>query len=297
MKLRHIEIFHTVYLSGSVSAAARILSVSQPSVTKVLRHAEQQIGFPLFVRTRGRLVPTEEAHLLFQEVSDIQDRVYALRQSSQNLRKGRGAVIRVAALPSLGLGAIPDAVARFLKRRPSVVFDLQTTHHDEMVRRLYERETDIVVGFDVPRNAAMAHRRLGQSELVVMFDERALPDPGESVALPELAGKPFISPVQSGPIGHLLSAELGRLEVELDEVVSARTFYIAAALVRAGVGMTVVDRFTAQATAGPGVGFRSIEPPLTFDVYAAYLESRPPSALAGLFLDDLAAVIGCARDR
>jgi DNA-binding transcriptional LysR family regulator len=224
-------------------------------------------------------------------VADIQDRVHGLRQSSQNLRKGRGAVIRVAALPSLGLGAIPQAVARFLKRRPSVTFDLQTTHHDEMVRRLYERETDIVVGFDVPRSAAMAHRSLGRSELVVMYDERMLSKADNKVTLAELAGKPFISPVQSGPIGQLLSAELNRLEVALDEVVSARTFYIAAALVRAGVGLTVVDRFTAQATVGPGIGFRAIRPSLTFDVYAAYLENRPPSALAGEFLDELSRAI------
>ena len=40
MNLRHIEVFHAVYVNGSVSAAARMLNVSQPSVSKVLRHAE-----------------------------------------------------------------------------------------------------------------------------------------------------------------------------------------------------------------------------------------------------------------
>jgi DNA-binding transcriptional LysR family regulator len=38
--LRHIEIFHAVYVNGSVSGAARALNVSQPSVSKMLRHAE-----------------------------------------------------------------------------------------------------------------------------------------------------------------------------------------------------------------------------------------------------------------
>ena len=40
MNLRHIEIFHAVYVNGSVSGAARALNVSQPSVSKMLRHAE-----------------------------------------------------------------------------------------------------------------------------------------------------------------------------------------------------------------------------------------------------------------
>ena len=47
MRLRHIEVFHAVYSSGSVTAAARMLNVSQPSVSKVLAHAEQQLGYPL----------------------------------------------------------------------------------------------------------------------------------------------------------------------------------------------------------------------------------------------------------
>ena len=107
MNLRHIEVFHAVYVNGSVSAAARMLNVSQPSVSKVLRHAESLLGFPLFDRTGGRLVPTEDAHTLFAEVSEIQERVYALRESSKNLKRGVGTLLRVSALPSIALDALP----------------------------------------------------------------------------------------------------------------------------------------------------------------------------------------------
>ena len=261
MKLRHIEIFHAVYVNGSVSAAARLLNVSQPSVTKTLQHAEQLLGFPLFVRAKGRLLPTADAHNLFGEVSTIQDRVYALRQISQNMRHGRGATVRVAALPSLGLGAIPGAVARFLKAHDGVAFDLQTAHHDDMMRRLYEQEADIFVGFEVPRGAPVVHRKIGSGELVVMYRQADLPDAGPRLSLAEIAHRPFISPVHSGPIGQLLTGELSRLGVLLDEVVRARTFYIATALVRAGVGLTVVDSFTARATLTPGLAYRPVEPP------------------------------------
>src|SRR3954464_13155812 len=111
MNLRQIEIFHAVYLHGTVSAAARSLNVSQPSVTKVLRHAESSIGLPLFERARGRLIPTEDARALFAEVADIQERVRSLRQTCHNLRLGRGGLLRISALPSLGLRVIPETVA------------------------------------------------------------------------------------------------------------------------------------------------------------------------------------------
>ena len=58
MRLRQIEVFHAVYTSGSVTKAAAVLNVSQPSVSKVLAHAEQQLGYALFDRVRGKLVPT-----------------------------------------------------------------------------------------------------------------------------------------------------------------------------------------------------------------------------------------------
>jgi DNA-binding transcriptional LysR family regulator len=292
MKLRHIEVFHAVYVCGSVSAAARLLNVSQPSITRTLQHAEQLLGFPLFVRTKGRLLPTEDAHHLFAEVSTIQERVYGLRQISQNMRQGRGGTVRIAALPSLGLSAIPGAVARFLCAHPGVSFDLQTAHHDEVMRRLYEREADLFVGFEAPRGEPLAHHRIGSGELVAMFRRADLPDVGPRLPLAALAGHAFVSPVQSGPIGQLLTRELSRVGVLLDEVVRARTFYVATALVRAGVGLTVVDNFTAQATVTAELTFRPLDPPLAFEVYAVYLASRPPAVLATAFLRDLAIELG-----
>ena len=56
MRLRHVEVFNNVYKTGSVTAAAKLLNVSQPSVSKVLAHAEQQIGFPLFERIKLSLI-------------------------------------------------------------------------------------------------------------------------------------------------------------------------------------------------------------------------------------------------
>ena len=58
MRLRQIEIFYHVYRAGTISSAARALGVSQPSVSKVLKHTEDQIGIALFRRERGRLIPT-----------------------------------------------------------------------------------------------------------------------------------------------------------------------------------------------------------------------------------------------
>lgn len=288
MNLRHIEVFHAVYVNGSVSAAARMLNVSQPSVSKVLRHAESLLGFPLFHRTSGRLVPTEDAHTLFAEVAEIQDRVYGLREASRNLKRGSGALLRISALPSIALDALPGTVAQFLRTRREVKFDLQTIHHEDLLRKLYERETDLAVAYAVPPGAALGHRRLGAGELVVLYRETDMPNAPERVDIGALEGRPLITLAASGPIGHLFTAEVQARGLVLDEVVSARTFHIATALVRQGVGLTVVDNFTALASLGPGLAMRPLANPLRFDVNAMYLQDRPPTALATDFLKALA---------
>lgn len=284
MNLRHIEIFHAVYVNGSVSAAARALNVSQPSVSKTLRHAESLLGFELFQRVNGRLLPTEDAHALFADVADIQERVGALRETGRNLRAGAGTTLRISALPSLALGVLPDAVARFLKRHPDVRFDLQTVHHDDLLRKLYERESDIAIASEPPRGVALSRSWLGEGELVVLYREQAMPDAPPRLELSHLIGQPIISMKGSGPIGKLLGDEIDRLGIVLNEVAVARTFYIAAALVRAGVGMAIVDNFTAAASLGLGLSMRPLRPSVTFDVHAIHLLDRPPSMLAAEFL-------------
>ena len=291
MNLRHIEVFHAVYSNGSVSAAARALNVSQPSVSKTLRHAETLIGFPLFRRTAGRLIPTEDAHILFGDVADIQDRVQALREASRNMRRGTQGTLRISALPSLALDALPAAVAKFLTTHGDVRFDLQTVHHDDLLRKLFERETDIAIAYEAPANAPLAHTLLGRGELVALYREQDMPDAPPRLPLAAITGHRFISPVASGPLGRMFARELDRAGVVPDDVVSARTFHIATSLVRHGAGLAVVDSFTAQAAMVPGLAWRPLDPAMGFEVTAMYLATRPPGALAASFLKAFAATI------
>ncbi|HEY9091913.1 LysR family transcriptional regulator [Parasphingorhabdus sp.] len=284
MRLRHIEIFHAVYLHGTVSAAARALNISQPAVTKTLKHAEQQLGFPLFDRRGGRLVPTEDAHTLFIEVADVQERVSSLRQVTRNLRSGSGS-LRVSVLPSLALEILPRAVSLFSEKHSDVYFDLQTVHHEEIARALYEREADIVIAYKAPPGLPVISNWLGEGELGLLYRRDDLPNLPERVSLKQVCNQKFISLAQSGPIGDLLRRELGRSGIELNEVVSARTFYIGSALVRKGIGMAVLDNFTAQATVDDALVFSPLQPTLAFDVFAITLESRPFSHVAQEFLN------------
>ena len=73
LHLRHLEIIRTVAKAGSEAAAARLLNVSQPAVSRMLRQVEAELGFELFKREHGRLSVTNEARALLPEVTKVFD--------------------------------------------------------------------------------------------------------------------------------------------------------------------------------------------------------------------------------
>lgn len=295
MRLRHIEVFYAVYTTGSISAAARSLHVSQPSVSKVLHHAQSQLGFELFTLVRGRLVATDEAHALFEEVKEIFERMGSLRKTISNMRNMDGGHVRLAVVPSLGLHVAPDAIARYRHRFPQVTFDVQTLHHDDIFQALYERECDVALAYTPPMHPRLKRRRLGNGELMLLFEKSAFPDPGERVPIGRLAGHDMVGLANSGPIGDLLERELERHGVDIREVVSNQTYYLAAALTRYGAGMSIVDEFTAHASATAELDFRPLDPPVRFQIECVFLEDRPPSHVAEAFIQEFKTSLAAAR--
>lgn len=290
MQLRHIEIFHAVYVNGSVSAAARALGISQPSVSKTLRHAEDQLGFALFERRNRRMVPTADARALFGDVADIQAKLANLKLTGRNIRLGQGGALRVAALPSLGLELLPRAVARYLEDHPGTAFDLDMVHHDDVARALFNQATDVVIAFVAPSEFPLATRWLGEGEIGMLRRFEGAARPGR-IALADHAGERIVSIAHSGPVGDMITREMARLGIAFDEAIASRTFYIAASLVRAGVRAALIDNFTARAFAAPDLAFAPLKPAMPFDVCAMWLENRPPPSQMQGFLDIVAELI------
>lgn len=288
MRLRHIEVFHAIYTGGSINAAAKALNVSQPSLSKTLQHAEDQLGFKLFRRVRGRLIPTEEAHIVFKESREVFAKIETLQQACRSLRHGDAGHIRLAMLPVVGLAVAPAAIASFRRTHPDVTFDVQTYHHDEALRALFDRTSEIAFVFDEGEHPRLKTLRLGRGELVLLYRPGEFDDAGDRIPISAIAGRTdFVGIAASGPVGDLLGKELAKLETEVREAVSAQTFYVAAALVREGVGVAIVDELTARAMAGDTLQFKRLDPPVRFDICAIHLEDRPPSHLLSKFISEM----------
>jgi DNA-binding transcriptional LysR family regulator len=296
LNLRHIEIFHSVYVNGSISSASRALNVSQPAVSKVLKHAQDKLGFLLFRLVNGRLVPTNEAHILFREVADVYDRIGSLKLTARNLRRAEAGHTRLAVLPSLGLGIGPAAVARCRSEMPNMTFDLKTVHHDDIVRSLYERDTDLALGYRPPQDPKLADVEIGTGELVVLYRTEDLPDAPPRLDLSQLQDRDFIVLAGAGPLTELVTSEVDSRLLEITGSISVRTYYLAAALVRYGAGMAVIDEFTARGSLAPGLDYRPLTPAVRFSVHCMFLSERPPSTPQMRFMNIVQKTLAGDRD-
>jgi DNA-binding transcriptional LysR family regulator len=287
MRLRQIEVFHAVYANGSISAAARGLNVSQPAVSKVLRHTESQLGISLFNLVRGRLVPTDEAHALFREVDEVFSRISSLQVTANNLRNTGTGHLRIGVAPSLGLEVAPRAIAAFRTKYPNVTFDVKTLHHNDTSRALYERECDLSIGYDPPEHPRLRLEKLSTARLDLICRPGSFLAGKTTLKMSELNGLDMISVNGSGPIGDLVEATLEKAQVDVRKIISVSTYYIAAALVRFGSGIAIVDQFTAQSMVSDGLEALSISPEMQFGVHAIWLEDRPPSRLGLQFVAEV----------
>lgn len=261
-----------------------MLNVSQPSVSKIVKHAETRLGFSLFTLVRGRLTPTEEAHILFREVDDLHSRIGTFQRAARNLRSTSEGHIRIGVLPSLALAITPRAIARFRRQFPLVTFEVSAIHNDEFRDTLMSRESDFVIGHQVPTDLEITSAPFCSGRLGALFCPGMIPLDSDAVTLDLLRQHEVIglSPgvAIADLVGPIVSAATGGRPA-----ISVRSVYIAAALARSCAGVAIVDEFTAQAFTGEELHFRPIAPAATFHLSVQHLATHPLSRLARSFIE------------
>src|SRR5271167_2032319 len=113
MRIRQVEAFQAVMRSAGVTAAAALLNISQPSVSRLIADLEHEVGFALFVRRGGRLHPTQQGLALYEAVRRSFQGLDLLDQAARRIRAHPVGTIRVAALSALAASLLPPVLAEF----------------------------------------------------------------------------------------------------------------------------------------------------------------------------------------
>lgn len=144
IRLRHVQTLVTVARQGSLRAAAEVLAVSQPAVSKTLDELEDIVGCVLIERSRKGAVLTPEGEVFVRHGTQSLD---ALGLALQAVHGDEGMdVLRIGALPTMAAALVPRALLDFWRERPQSTVQLSTGSNPVLLARLSQREVDVVVG-------------------------------------------------------------------------------------------------------------------------------------------------------
>ncbi|AYG62605.1 LysR family transcriptional regulator [Rhizobium jaguaris] len=241
MQARQLEVFCMLMRCGTVTGAAAMLNISQPALSQILLHAEDQIGFKLFNRVRGKLVATREAEELYPECERIFAELSALRRRTTDMRYGRTGLIRVAASAPPAMSIVPKALLSFRSAHPDIVVRSLIAPLVNVVDMI--RDGDAMLGI-VMNNMArpgIEVETLGHAELVCIIPEGHRLAEHDEISFADLQSETLIS-YRAGtlPGRLLLSAAAAEKQmfnpaIEIDISITALPF------VRDGFGVAVVD--------------------------------------------------------
>lgn len=275
MRLRHIEVFHAIMQAGTISGAAQLLHISQPAVTKVLQHCELQLGMPLFDRVRGKLYPTPEAQRLFVEIDKLNRDLVAIRRLAANLRNGESELLRLMSTPTLAAAVIPAAMQRWAQTFPRSRCQLSTNHTREIVSALLLGEADLALSLQDPRHPGIKAEVLASGSLMALCPLGSPEASGEGPLPLDAIRTEMIAMAEDDPLGHMVHNACEAQGLEPASRITVQTYQLARSLVEAGLGLSVVDPFTAASADRGRVRVRALAPAMGVQLYLLSSASAP----------------------
>ena len=157
--LAAMKVYDRVCALGSLSAAARDLSMSTTAVSRVIKELEDDLGVRLLNRTTRRLNPTEAGRDYAERVRVLLSDVEELQDSTRRLDRGTRGLLRVSCSNVLAYTRITRLIPRFLDENPLVSIEFNLT--SRYVIGIVEEGYDVAIRFEAQNDSEIVARQLG----------------------------------------------------------------------------------------------------------------------------------------
>lgn len=289
---RQLEIFHAVMTTGSVTSAANALHLSQPAVTKLLRSTEERLGFLLFYRISGRMVPTDDAFVIMHEVERLFHDMSSVRQTIVDVRMGRSGALNIVGVPPLCQIIIPKAIAKFTKERPDVQVSFAQRDGNVVMQYVASQRADIGLSFLVPLHSSVNAETLSERSMVCIVPRGHRFAKRTSVTTVDLQDEPLISYPQDSTLQPLIATEFTSSKTELPRGIQATSIVTTWALVQQGVGIGIVENISRLRELYDNVVIVPFSPAISVRLDCITPRNKPPSRLAHLFMKTVLEILG-----
>ena len=290
MNARHLEVFRAIMRHSSLTAAAEALHISQPAVSKLLRHFETLIGYKLFERIGGRLVATPEAHLLFRDADRIFREIEVLKIYSNRIRDKQLSLLRVAASAPPTFALLPAATRRFRRRNPGARLVLQTLPAEEIAERILIGDIDLGLTMTTLPQPQVRNEVVGTADIVALVLPESPLAILKAITPADLKDQALISYGMNTPAGQMLARVFQEQGPVYDPQIEISLSIAAAPLVSAGLGVALVDGLVPWAKLG-NLKVLPFQPRSTLDIVLVTSSSLPQSRFGREFARDIQAAI------
>ena len=289
LTLRQIEVIRAIMVTGSIVGAARLLNVSQPGLSRLMKYTEDSLGVRLFDRRAGRYVPTSQARNIFNLLDTVHQKMDDLQAAVAGLGRGESQELCIASVPSIANVMVPRAIAKSRRRYPELSLDVNILKIEEAIDYLLVGRGELVAissRFDHP---IVEFEPLATGRLVGIVANDS-PLAGRKLITPqEMAEHPLIGINPKDPYGAIMAGMFTNNKLDYQMNVKARFGTTVCSLVAEGLGIAIIDEFTVAHGVVRGVTSIEIDADSEFHTYIAYRKDLPLSVYAEFFRNTLRA--------
>jgi len=181
--------FSAVLRLGSLTAAARDLELSQPTLGRRIAALEAKLGFALFTRSPEGLTPTPEGEALRPQIEALEAAAEAMDRAIRPEVAGGQFVVRLSASEVIAAEVLPPAVRHLLHADPTLVVEVSVCNEIEDVLR---REVDIAVRMTRPRQDGLLVRKVKEIELGLFAHPSCFEQHPRPISATELFDHPMV---------------------------------------------------------------------------------------------------------
>jgi DNA-binding transcriptional LysR family regulator len=283
LTLRQIEVIRAIMVTGTVGGAARLLNVSSPGISRVMKHAEASVGIKLFSRRGGRYSPTPEANAIFSQIDGVYGKVEDLQFVISRIKRGAATELRIGSVPSIGQVMVPRAIADLRKAFPNLMIEVDILKIEDAADYLLLGKGELVTLSDNLDHPMLASEPLARGRLkCVVPDAHPLARRGR-VNAEEIVKHPLIGVDPGDPYGRIMANLFASRALPYEVTIRARFGSTVCALVSHGLGIAVVDEFTLAADQWP-LRVLDIAESTAFQTYVVHRKDTPLSSYGARFV-------------
>ncbi|MFH2131037.1 MAG: LysR substrate-binding domain-containing protein [bacterium] len=245
MNLKQLEAFRAVMITGSVTAGADMLHVSQPGVSRLIGDLERAVGFKLFVREKGRLYPTPEGSSFYSEIEKTFLGLDRLGRVASEIKEMRRGYLRIAGMPSVSLELVPTIIDQFSRKHADLKLTFETHVSLRIVESIAAQDFDVGIAQMNLDQKGIRIARSYKMNCVCVAPRHHRFRELQSVTPDDLKGEPFIALSQNTLIAIQIDRVIENHGLQRNICFQTQPSLVACSLVAKGLGVALIDPLTA----------------------------------------------------